>query len=306
MDERRRRQWAATEARELGWGGVSLVSRATGLSRPTITTGLRELDQPIPQRAAQAVSGASAGRRPPTADNDRPWIVVGAGVVVGTGDSWRSRVPTSLDMGGLLVSGVIGPGRPGGLLPQGSHRSGLARLRHPARRVVVPTLAWLRRPSIDSRVRFDALGEFSDDGPTTRHLLLSTGFRRACSPASAIVRDAPTPGRPSRRASLPSLGDTTPASGLCSLRPPTRGRGHRGFGVPGSRTGIVGGDGRVSQVPRDPSCALALFSDPGGTEHARPLRRVGVVPASDKDEDFREKLSGLNRTALALAVYASQ
>ena len=39
MDERRRRQWAAAEARELGWGGVSLVARATGLSRPTITAG---------------------------------------------------------------------------------------------------------------------------------------------------------------------------------------------------------------------------------------------------------------------------
>jgi hypothetical protein len=55
LDERRRRQWAAAEARELGWGGVSLVARATGLSRPTITAGLRELDQPTAQRAAQAV-----------------------------------------------------------------------------------------------------------------------------------------------------------------------------------------------------------------------------------------------------------
>jgi hypothetical protein len=54
MDERRRRQWAAAEARELGWGGVSLVARATGLSRPTITAGMRELDQPLAQRAAQA------------------------------------------------------------------------------------------------------------------------------------------------------------------------------------------------------------------------------------------------------------
>jgi hypothetical protein len=80
----------------------------------------------------------------------------------------------------------------------------------------------------------------------------------------------------------------------------------RGDWCSGSRAGIVSGDGRVSQVPRDPSCALALFSDPGGTEHARPLRRVGVVPASDKHEDSREKLSRLNRTAWALAVYASQ
>src|SRR4051794_37498593 len=70
--------------------------------------------------------------------------------------------------------------------------------------------------------------------------------------------------------------------------------------------GNVGGDGRVSQVPRDPSCALALFSDPGGTGHARPLRRVGVVPAADKSEDSRDDLSRLHRTAWALAVYASQ
>ena len=66
MDERRRRQWAAAEARELGWGGVSLVAHATGLSRPTIMVGLRELDQPIPQRAAQAerVRRPGGGRRP--------------------------------------------------------------------------------------------------------------------------------------------------------------------------------------------------------------------------------------------------
>jgi Rhodopirellula transposase DDE domain len=66
MDERRRRQWAAAEARELGWGGVSLVAHATGLSRPTIMVGLRELDQPVPQRAAQAerVRQPGGGRRP--------------------------------------------------------------------------------------------------------------------------------------------------------------------------------------------------------------------------------------------------
>jgi len=37
MDERMRRQWAATEASDLGWGGVSTVSVATGLARNTIT-----------------------------------------------------------------------------------------------------------------------------------------------------------------------------------------------------------------------------------------------------------------------------
>jgi Rhodopirellula transposase DDE domain len=54
MDERRRRQWAASEARELGWGGVSLVSLATGLSRPTITAGMKELDLPSRQRTREA------------------------------------------------------------------------------------------------------------------------------------------------------------------------------------------------------------------------------------------------------------
>jgi hypothetical protein len=46
LDERARRLFAASEARELGHGGVSLVSRVCGLSRVTITKGLRELDEP--------------------------------------------------------------------------------------------------------------------------------------------------------------------------------------------------------------------------------------------------------------------
>jgi hypothetical protein len=54
LDERRRRQWAAAEARDAGWGGVSVVARATGLSRPTILAGLRELQWPAAQRAAAA------------------------------------------------------------------------------------------------------------------------------------------------------------------------------------------------------------------------------------------------------------
>jgi hypothetical protein len=54
MDERGRRQWAAAEARELGWGGVTAVAHATGLSRTTITAGRRELELPARQRSAEA------------------------------------------------------------------------------------------------------------------------------------------------------------------------------------------------------------------------------------------------------------
>jgi len=65
MDERMRRQWAATEARDLGWGGVTAVAQATGMSRVTITVGLRELRQPAPQRAREAtrVRRPGGGRR---------------------------------------------------------------------------------------------------------------------------------------------------------------------------------------------------------------------------------------------------
>jgi hypothetical protein len=55
MDERMRRQWAAVESRELGWGGVTMVAEATGLSRPTITAGLRELRLPAKHRAQEAI-----------------------------------------------------------------------------------------------------------------------------------------------------------------------------------------------------------------------------------------------------------
>jgi hypothetical protein len=46
MDERTRRIWAATEARTIGRGGLSIVSRATGLARTVIYSGLYELDHP--------------------------------------------------------------------------------------------------------------------------------------------------------------------------------------------------------------------------------------------------------------------
>jgi len=68
LDERMRRHWAAAEARDLGWGGVSAVAEATGLSRVTITKGLRELKQPARVRAAEAgrVRRPGAGRKPVT------------------------------------------------------------------------------------------------------------------------------------------------------------------------------------------------------------------------------------------------
>ncbi len=44
LDERARRHWAGSEARAYGWGGVSAVSEATGMSPNTIRKGLVELE----------------------------------------------------------------------------------------------------------------------------------------------------------------------------------------------------------------------------------------------------------------------
>jgi transposase len=45
LDERARRLVAASEALALGWGGISAVSRATGLSRKAISHGIKELQE---------------------------------------------------------------------------------------------------------------------------------------------------------------------------------------------------------------------------------------------------------------------
>ena len=48
LDERGRRRWAALEARSLGWGGITAVSIATGISDRTIRNGIFELGDPSP------------------------------------------------------------------------------------------------------------------------------------------------------------------------------------------------------------------------------------------------------------------
>jgi DDE family transposase len=61
LDERQRRLWMGTEAREGGHGGVSLVAHATGAARSTVTRGVFELEngEDPPGRAR----GAGGGRK---------------------------------------------------------------------------------------------------------------------------------------------------------------------------------------------------------------------------------------------------
>ena len=58
LDERGLRLWAAGEARAAGRGGVSAVSRVTGLARSTINRGLEELE-----RGAEGVPAGRVRRR---------------------------------------------------------------------------------------------------------------------------------------------------------------------------------------------------------------------------------------------------
>ena len=47
LDERSRRLLAAAEALALGRGGISTVARETGVSRPTITAGIKQLQEQV-------------------------------------------------------------------------------------------------------------------------------------------------------------------------------------------------------------------------------------------------------------------
>jgi transposase len=64
LDERSRRQWAAAEAMEYGYGGVTAVANATGLARDTIAAGIQQLkyrdlhpDEPVTERLRKSGAG---------------------------------------------------------------------------------------------------------------------------------------------------------------------------------------------------------------------------------------------------------
>ncbi len=93
LDERGRRRWAAAESRAIGFGGDSLVSAATGLSRPTIRAGRREIE-----------AGIETGeriRRPGAAPKYRKLSAGRAGSSGAAGrpvDTWRPMLTVAMDV----------------------------------------------------------------------------------------------------------------------------------------------------------------------------------------------------------------
>jgi hypothetical protein len=68
LNERQRRLWAANEAKVLGRGGISWVSRATGLSRTTLSAAMKELEA-LEQGAlidGERIRKPGGGRKPLT------------------------------------------------------------------------------------------------------------------------------------------------------------------------------------------------------------------------------------------------
>ena len=62
LTERSRRVWAASEAVALGHGGIGLVEAATGISRSTISRGIRELATKV-TLSADRTRRAGGGRK---------------------------------------------------------------------------------------------------------------------------------------------------------------------------------------------------------------------------------------------------
>jgi Rhodopirellula transposase DDE domain len=63
VDERGRRAVAATAALAVGWGGITAVARATGLSRKAISLGIREVSGVVPSAAPGRLRRAGGGRK---------------------------------------------------------------------------------------------------------------------------------------------------------------------------------------------------------------------------------------------------
>jgi transposase len=70
LDESGRRRWAATEAKQIGWGGVSLVSRAAEISERTIRRGLQELDNSSIEEPLLVASRKAGGGRKSLEEED--------------------------------------------------------------------------------------------------------------------------------------------------------------------------------------------------------------------------------------------
>src|SRR5437016_11609257 len=113
LDEHARRLVAASKAVELGYGGVSLVSRACGLSRVTLSKGVEEL-QATPL-APGRIRHEGGGRHALTSND--PGLVPALDGMVEPHGARRPPVAPALDLqerphAGGGIDGPTSPGEP--------------------------------------------------------------------------------------------------------------------------------------------------------------------------------------------------
>jgi hypothetical protein len=65
LNEFQRRRFLSVEAKSIGRGGISLVSRLSGMSRQTLTEGVKQLDSPVAELPKQGRCRKSGGGRKP-------------------------------------------------------------------------------------------------------------------------------------------------------------------------------------------------------------------------------------------------
>ena len=105
MNERLTRHWAACEALALGYGGISEVARATGLSRRTIGKGIAEIQGTMPVLADELVGRVrrpGAGR-PALTQTDESLVHDLEGLI---SDSIVAK-DEAMDMGKSMISRAV-------------------------------------------------------------------------------------------------------------------------------------------------------------------------------------------------------
>jgi transposase len=75
LNEYQRRRYLSAEAKVLGRGGINLISNLSGVSRKTIATGIRELENPEAEIPEQGKSRKEGGGRKPIWD-EQPGILI--------------------------------------------------------------------------------------------------------------------------------------------------------------------------------------------------------------------------------------
>jgi transposase len=202
LDERGRRRWAAAEARSLGWGGVTAVALATGMSDRTIRNGLQELESPetLPAGRQRREGGGRKSR-----EVESPGLVEALERLVEPGVRgdpmsplrWTCKSVRTLAQALRRQGFVISPSKVGQMLKtqgyslqanrktrEGSqHPDRNAQFEHIARRVKARQRRGEPALSVDTKKK-EVLGNLKNPGRT---------YRRRGQPVEVNVHDFPDP-----------------------------------------------------------------------------------------------------------------